>query len=576
MKSPSAIPPGLAFDLVARPPLAVRFEGSGGRAGPLTLGQINILRWLSGGFEQPGAYISRRLEIPRGARLEDVAESLAVLMARHEALRTRFAAGERPRQLVPAGGVLPVGVYELAPGGAGVHGTDRDELAAELGRRLRDEAAARPGPMPVRVALATAEGGVIAGAICYSHMAVDDWAVTVVGREFAELLLMPSARRVGPVRHQPVDQATLEQGAAMGDRVDATLAYWQRLLLRMPQCLYAAPRVGPDAPPMVVEMSSPAATAAAGHIAARTRTSRSSAFLAAICALLAHRTGYRKLVFPSLSGNRFERHLTEYVGTLVQSALTVVDTEAPSFDQFVSRAWAASVQSGRHGMYDANQCANIVRRVERDQGVHFDIDPLFNSSIHDGVVAPAAEHTTLRAREIPATPTMIRFNLFHMADDVVLALRVGDTSRIPVGDAEALLRAVERLLVAAADSDLVGKRIDEAIGMDQIPRGADWFRAGPHWVEESEVRRLVRDALAPNPCQVFRDTPFSGGRLVAYVAASESLRTPAQAHDRCMAALPGRPTAIAPQRYVVCEGAPVDPQDEEGWRLRALRDGAGR
>jgi hypothetical protein len=250
----------------------------------------------------------------------------------------------------------------------------RAGLAPELVQRMRDESAVRPGSLPIRVALAMASGTVLAGAVGYSHMAVDDRAVMIIGREFAELVRMPE-RLVGALRHQPVDQAELEHGAAMRARIDGALAYWQRQLPQMPHCLYAGPRVGSTASSVMVQMSSPAVTAALRHIAARTRMSRSSAVLAAICTLLTRRTGYQRLVFPALSGNRFERHLSDYVGTLSQSTLTVVDTDTPSFDQLIGRAWSAIVSSSRHGMYDAHRRDDVVARVQRDRGVRFNFKP---------------------------------------------------------------------------------------------------------------------------------------------------------------------------------------------------------
>jgi hypothetical protein len=667
MKQLSAVLPGPVPELIARPPVPVRFEGTGERRGPLTFGHLDTLVWLKFVPEAPGADIIRRLDLPPAARLEDVAESVAVILTRHEALRTRFVLGERPEQVALASGVFLIDVYEPEASGADLESVSRAGLADELGQRLRDEVAMRPGPLPLRVAIAMSSGAVLAGAVCYSHMIVDDRAAMIVGREFAELVRVPAARLTGlprpqaqassaprpqaqassaprpqaqassaprpqaqassaprpqaqansAPRHQPLDQAELEHGDAMRARADGTLAYWQRQLLGMPHCLYAAPRVGSTASSLMVEMSSPAVTVALRHIAARTRMSRSSAALAAICALLARRTGYRRLVFPALSGNRFERHLAAYVGTVAQSTLTVVDTDTPSFDQLAGRAWSAIVSSSRHGMYDVNRRDYLVGRIERDRGVRFDFEPIFNSTIFDDVVPaksgaepisrpelPDLGLTTLRSLEIPSTETMIRFDLDSVASEIHVTIRAGDTSRIPVADLEAMLLAIERILVAAAYGDLDSGRLEELIGMDPLPRGADWMFAGQSWVEESEVRRLVRDALAPNPCQVFReaatgeaaasgktasgeaaatneaiatgDATVTGEVLVAYAAASESLRTPAQAHDRCLGMLFGRPTVITPHRYVLCDGAPARPDDLAGWRNRALCEGTGR
>jgi hypothetical protein len=44
-----------------------------------------------------------------------------------------------------------------------------------------------------------------------------------------------------------------------------------------------------------------------------------------------------------------------------------------------------------------------------------------------------------------------------------------------------------------------------------------------------------------------------------------------------MAALPGWLTAMAPHAYVVCDGTPMDPGDEAGWRaLPVIVESTGR
>ena len=77
------------------------------------------------------------------------------------------------------------------------------------------------------------------------------------------------------------------------------------------------------------------------------------------------------------------------------------------------------------------------------------------------------------------------------------------------------------------------------------------------WVELTEVQRLLDDALAPTKARIFATA--NDRSLVAYLMRTESVRTPEQAHSRCMAALPSHPAAMAPRHYVICETVPDGP-----------------
>ncbi len=83
----------------------------------------------------------------------------------------------------------------------------------------------------------------------------------------------------------------------------------------------------------------------------------------------------------------------------------------------------------------------------------------------------------------------------------------------------------------------------------------------------------MNDAVTPAVARVFAS---AGGRpLVACLAATGAVRTPRQAHARCMAALARHPTAITPRHYVICRTAPADPADPAAWRA-PLAAGTGR
>ncbi|MFL6141277.1 MAG: condensation domain-containing protein [Labedaea sp.] len=572
--------------LTPLPPLPVAFTGLRDAEGPLTLGQLNIVMWLNRTPEHFYNVLCVELEVPGGVSVGDVAETVAVLLARHEGLRTHYTGGTHPRQTVIAAGELMVDVHSLGDGEWDPR--DRPAVAEALTRWLRDQRLAGGAGLPVRVAVAVggADGRVVACAAGFSHVAVDHGALEIIRREFAGLVRDPSARQVGHPRHQPLDQAELEATPAERRQAEQALRYMEEQAWRIPRCLFALPGAQATGESLAVELSSVAAAMAVRRVAARTRSSRSSIVLAAICAVLAHRTGYRELTVPLLSNNRFERHLADFVGSLAQGAIATIEVGTASFDALVKHTWITVMQASRHARYDATRRAALDERIEHERGLRFMYDPLFNSLVPEswsgltaGVgygaeqVSAALAQTELTWRPVPTNGTPMRFGLTQIDGRVRLDLWSADTGHVPNAEMESLLLAVERLLVAAADGDLDTERITGAIGLDPILRGPEWTLVDYCWVDLAAAQRVLDEALAPAVARIFASV--HGRPLVAYLTATGSVRTPEQAHARCMAALSDHPTALTPRHYVVCASAPPDPANPAAWGT-IIADGTGR
>src|ERR1700678_1313325 len=283
----------------------VEFAGERAGEGPLTLGQLNVYAWVSRIPEQFYAILRVELPVPGVVSVDDVAGAAAVLIARHESLRTTYLPGEQPRQRVAAAGVQLLEVCSLGEGQWGLQ--DRPAVGEALVQWLREspDPGRRAGRMAVAVAPDTGDQ-VIASAAGFTHLAVDNSAIGILKRDFAELLGDP-ARQAGRPGHQPLDQARLEATPDGRRRADEALDYLREQSWRMPRCLYALPGARTGGESVVVELSSVAAAMAVRRVAARTRTSRPSIVLAAICAVIARRASYPELVLPLLSSNRFER-----------------------------------------------------------------------------------------------------------------------------------------------------------------------------------------------------------------------------------------------------------------------------
>ncbi len=175
---------------------------------------------------------------------------------------------------------------------------------------------------------------------------------------------------------------------------------------------------------LVVELSSVAAAMAVRRVAARTRTSRSSIVLAAICAVVARRASYRELVFPVLVSNRFERHLVNYVGTLVGASGATVEIGGRSFDELAGHTWTTVMEASRHGRYDAAKQDAMDKLIKEERGLRFNYDPLFNSLVPEswsgftaGVrfqpeeIDAALAQTELTWRPMPFSGTQVQFRL---------------------------------------------------------------------------------------------------------------------------------------------------------------------
>ena len=570
-------------------PVPVEFTGGRAGEGPLTTGQLSHYNWLSREPDHTHAMLRAELPLPAMVSVDDVAAAAAVLIARHESLRTSYLPGDQPRQRVAASGVQLLEICSLGEGQWGPG--DRAAAGAALVEWLRESP--DPGRRPVRLAVAIAPGAgdrVIACAAAFSHLAVDHGAIEVLTRDFAGLLRDPARHPAGPPGHQPLDQAELEATPAECHRAEAALAYLREQTRRLPRCLYAVPGARPSGEALAVELSSVAAAMAVRRVAARTRTSRSSVVLAAVCAVIARRAGYQELVFPLSSGNRFEPRLVNYVGALVQSTVAIVEVSGRSFDELVRHTWATVMEASRHARHDPDRRLALDTLIGHERGLLINYAPLFNnlapeswSGLTGGVALKPEEldvalaQTELRWRPMPdgsiGTETPLGFRLNQADGCLRLDAWSSDTGLQPRAELESVLLAVERLLVAAAPGDVPGSRVPGLIGLEPLAGTPHRILLDHCWVDVADVQRLVDDAVAPAVAHVFAS---AGGRpLAAHLAATDAVHTPEQAHARCMDVLAHHPTAITPRYYVICRTAPPHPADPAAWPT-PLAAGTGR
>ncbi|MFC6020138.1 condensation domain-containing protein [Plantactinospora solaniradicis] len=584
----------------------VKVTGVRGGEGPLTLGHLAMLKWIR--EEKPyGRWAAAPLELPGGATVDDVVAALGVLVARHEGLRTLFTGeGEQLVQRVLQTCELPLDVYEHDDATAAA-------LIEELFHRLRDGEFDLAEELPLRAAVAVRDGVLTTGAVVYSHVVVDLMSAELLGRQFTELAADPARRTVGPPLHQPLDQAAYERSPAGQRRLDTAVEYWGRHLRRLPQCTWATPRSEqPAAGATSGWLWSRAGALALPHITARIGASESMAVLAAICAVLARRTGLPRFPLPTLASNRTERRLRGYIGPLAADSLVPIDADAETYDEQVRRVGTAVLRAGRQAMVDDAKRVRIIDRIHYERGSWYGRDTTFNdaSTFNDnaetsgpagpaagnpapstdpaegaGNPGPSADPAEVRRalgesrvwwQDWPPISPLLAFRLMQKRGELVLGAIGHDRNRIPPAEIESLLRGIEQVLVAGAEGDFALSRIGELTGIEPMDRGDGWRLVDSSWVELAQAQRLLDETLDAAVKRVFAVPEDDGFRLVAYLVGG-SVRTPRQAHAACVAAMPGRRTAMTPHRYVICADPPADPADPQAWaRQPVLTAGDGR
>ncbi|HEY0805868.1 MAG TPA: condensation domain-containing protein, partial [Pseudonocardiaceae bacterium] len=410
-----------------------------------------------------------------------------------------------------------------------------------------------------------------------SHLAADLGSMAVLGTQFAELVAMSMAGKPLPERepleHQPLDQAEFERTPMSLRRNANAIRYWAEHLRTSPGALYPMPA---PVEPVPEHLSGFLHSMAGGHaltrIVERVETGRQIVLLAAVCTVLSVRTGVSRCVFALMSGNRFRQRLHCYVGVLAQDSLLAFDVGGDDFDEIIRRVGAATLAANTHSLYDIDQLSRVMDEIGRARGIAFNRDFSFNNlsdfmSLETGPSeSPDDTPTTISWLPWEHFPEMLMCHPVSLGPELVFAL-TADLRQVAQCDLELLLRAVERLLIAAADGVVPLDKLPQITGVEPIRRGADWVCVDSCWVELSSVRRLVMAALDV-PAHVEVDERG----LVAYLPAV--VDTPADAHTACVVALPERYNTMAPGHYVLCAG---EADDAAGWRaLPVVAAGSGR
>nr|WP_281390540.1 amino acid adenylation domain-containing protein [Sphaerisporangium rubeum] len=259
--------------------------------------------------------------------------ALLALVARHEALRTRFVEdGGLPFQVIdppPAAYSLPV--TEMSAG-------DVESWATEIIGRPFDLAA---GPL-LRAALARLAPDHHVLVLTVHHIIADGWSGKILAEELA-LLYSGDHAALPELRLRPVDHAVWQRDRLDGAELDRQTAYWREALAGLPTLDFPADRQRPARPTgagAVVSRRVPAETTAAARAYALThRVSYLAVLQAALLTVLHRYTGQEDLVIGSVFSGRTRPEIEPVVGFFANTVVLRTDLSGePTFAEVVRRS----------------------------------------------------------------------------------------------------------------------------------------------------------------------------------------------------------------------------------------------
>jgi hypothetical protein len=580
---------------------SVSFSAGHERVGPVAVGQANILRAIGLSADPAHLNLTTVWRLPSGTTTDQIGEVVRQLLVRHESLRTFNGAGPAPVQRVLASGRLDIPVYEAVGESSG--------YAEELARDMRGVGFALGDELPLRVAVVSEHGAPVHVAMVVSHVAMDATAWDLLIQEWDDLI---TGRDHPPGNEpQPIDLVALERRPSVKRLMAASLRHWESELHAIPQAMFTPTVDMAKADPTFrgLRVRARDAVRALDSIAERTGASKSSIILAAMSLLVGHYAGHERCVVTSISATRFLPELRRFFGTLAQDALMSINLREPeSFDELVRHMRTSALRAFRHSWFDPMALWNVIDSVGDARGTVFARDCVFNDMSalvrgerrrdsqraadtmdqrYPGVRVRAAarpadivdetlgvELTWLREEWIGAPFILFAHNL---DDELDLALWasphvLSSSAAVNFG------RAMIRLLVEAADRDVSLTSLRSVVDLDPISRGEGWHLVDSCWIQLEAVREVVAQVMGRQPHLVVAlPDDQLGYRLVCYLETTTAGLGPEEIHKACMAALPGRPAAMAPHAYVVCERVLEDTASVDAWRRRPVcREGTGR
>jgi hypothetical protein len=562
----------------------IRVDGCRGADAPATYAQRGMwwaTNWM--GRDDPYFNLGWKFPLPAGADLDRLAVALRRMLERFDTFRTTFELRDGElRQVVATSGSLVVDMHEAASGS--VEETATLVLGSLVGAGFRADA-----EWPIRLAVVTADGRPQLLVMAFNHLALDLHGWRVVELTLNQLLADPSTDLPDHTGWQPVDQAAYQSSAEGRAANRAALDRWVSILRSAPPTLFdfgTVPEQGDRY--WSFRMDSRALSAALATVAERTRISDGAVLLAAVSTVLGIYSGHDDVVVQVNVANRIIEGSQDVAGYLCWDSLFHLHLAGLSFDAVTRRSFRAALETYQHGVYEPASARAIRAAAEYEFGAHIDLGCHLNDRRErTGLTAAMVRGTApdfaalldqTRVCFVETQPRVdTRFHLHAMDDEVgsVSLELMCDTRYVPVGDIDRVLRAIERLVVAAASRDLTPNEIQDSINL-AATRRTGWIRHGRGWVDLPATRLAWRNLVGPAGA-IFADPLLDGtSRLLGYAVGAEHQGV-SSLHGAFVGGLGDRSDIRAPDFYVCCSEAPSDIHDELAWaRSTVVEQGTGR
>jgi hypothetical protein len=437
--------------------MLVNFAGDGAGVAELSWGQLEIL----GAMERQRTWmpLPNAQPLPAGDTVEDVADWLRYLMARHQVLRTKvvFCVDGPPRQVLHGSGDIAVDVVEAGD-------EDPADVAQRMVNRYEEYVEheldfARDWPILVGAILK--DGVPVYRVITVCHIVWDAFGGLAVLADLQRRDAAGGALPKPSAAMQPLEQARWQRSAAGQRHNENVLRHWAQLLRQMPAQRFPSP-IDRGAPRhWLLELVSPAIHLAIQVIRHRTRAGSAQVILTLFLVALARVTGINPSVARVAVNNRFRRGLADSVSVTTQYGLCMVDVAGVTFDEALGRVSRRVIATFKNAYYDPVQVAELVEHIGRERGEELDIHCYYNDrrlSQEDGPVddppALAQVREAQSATTVNQQPLTQRGSerLFAAVEEKPSSFRMtleADTWHLPREAMVAWARAMEETAVAA-------------------------------------------------------------------------------------------------------------------------------
>lgn len=446
--------------------IPVRFEGAGSGEAPLTWAQVDV--WQSMTDSGEAVTLGGIYPMPAGVTVEQVADMLAFIMGRHQALRTRLRIEPdgRPRQVCVAAGETSLLVQEATSEPAAV----ADRLKARLEQRGFDY----ERDWPARLAVVTVDNLVTHLVAVYLHLAVDAGGIEALAADLASRDSITGLASAPVTAVQPLELARRQATPAQLRQSAASLEHLAQVLRTVRPKLFGEPSSSGPARYQKLGYHSPATALAIRRISAEHNVTSSSALLAMFALGLARHLQDGTVWTMVLVHNRFRPGLAESVSQLAQSSPYLIDVGGLSLAEVVSRTQRGLLHTYKTAYYDRYHHDELVARIDRERAEPVEMGCYYNDrsarrgSVDGGEPATdsqleqAAGRSSWTERFENALPAA---QLFMNVDDQVSAVEFEvsfNSSYLTLAETVELMRQIEASAIETAITPHASSRLPPA------------------------------------------------------------------------------------------------------------------